>query len=149
MTIRMRHDDKIADNTDIHFQVALLYTTSYGARRIRIHTLTLRAGSQYADFFRGADMDAILTVIPKIGMGAAFIFFFLSVCLSVCLSIYLSVSLSPFCSLFSNLHTILLYHVLSEHGEFFSPGTPGPCHVIDGAVADGAVADAQGRAMRW
>ena len=67
VAIRVKHDDKIPDNTDVHFQVALLYTTSYGVRRIRVHTLTLRSSSQYADIFRCADMDALLAVVPKLG----------------------------------------------------------------------------------
>lgn len=68
VTIRIKHDDKLADNSDAHFQVALLYTTASGQRRIRVHTLSLRVGSQYPDIFRAADMDALLCFIPKLGV---------------------------------------------------------------------------------
>lgn len=68
ITVRIKHDDKLPDNSDVHFQVALLYTTSYGARRIRVHTLSLRTSAQYADVFRCADMDSFLAVIPKMGV---------------------------------------------------------------------------------
>ena len=37
--VRIKHDDKLAPNSDAHFQVALLYTNVFGERRIRVHSL--------------------------------------------------------------------------------------------------------------
>ena len=68
VAIRVRHDDKLPDNSDAHFQIALLYTTSSGHRRIRVHTLTLRVSAQYADVYRAADMDALLCSVAKLGL---------------------------------------------------------------------------------
>jgi len=39
VVVRLRHDDKIKEGQDVHIQVALLYTTTCGERRIRVHTL--------------------------------------------------------------------------------------------------------------
>lgn len=72
VTVRIKHDDKLPDNTDVHFQIALLYTTSTGSRRIRVHTLTLRCTKDLAEIFRGADMDALLAVMAKFGARDAF-----------------------------------------------------------------------------
>ena len=68
VTVRIKHDDKLPDNTDVHFQIALLYTNASGQRRIRVHTLALRCSTQLPDIFRGADMDALLAVMPKLGV---------------------------------------------------------------------------------
>ena len=46
MVVRIKHDDKLNPGGDAHFQVALLYTTSLGERRIRVHTLSLRCTDQ-------------------------------------------------------------------------------------------------------
>lgn len=67
VTVRIKHDDKLPDNTDVHFQVALLYTTSSGSRRIRVHTLTLKCSKDLSEVFRGADMDSLLAVMAKLG----------------------------------------------------------------------------------
>ena len=64
LVVRIKHDDKIKD-TSVHFQVATLYTTVCGERRIRVHTLSLNTSTQLNDVFRGADMDAVINVIPK------------------------------------------------------------------------------------
>ncbi len=65
--MRIKHDDKLPENTDVHFQIAVLYTTSFGRRRIRVHTLSLRCTKDLADVYRGADMDALLAVMAKFG----------------------------------------------------------------------------------
>ena len=46
VVVRIKHDDKLNPSSDAHFQVALLYTTSLGERRIRVHTLSLRCTDQ-------------------------------------------------------------------------------------------------------
>lgn len=71
IAVRIRHDDKIPDNADVHFQVALLYTSVFGERRIRVSTLSIRAVSTLSDIFRGADMDALVNVLPKIALKEA------------------------------------------------------------------------------
>jgi hypothetical protein len=46
-------------------QVALLYTTALGVRRIRVHTLSLRTATDMPEVFRNADMEALATVLPR------------------------------------------------------------------------------------
>ncbi|EDQ85874.1 uncharacterized protein MONBRDRAFT_38641 [Monosiga brevicollis MX1] len=65
ITVRIKHDDKIDEGSEAHFQVALLYTTRFGERRIRVHTLSLRTANNLADIFRSADMDSIIVALPK------------------------------------------------------------------------------------
>eukprot|EP00052_Salpingoeca_macrocollata_P001715 m.27111 g.27111 ORF g.27111 m.27111 type:complete len:849 (-) comp11617_c0_seq1:48-2594(-) len=68
IAVQVRHDDKLPENGDAHFQAALLYTTTSGQRRIRVHTLSLRCASQLADLYRGSDMDALLTATCKMAV---------------------------------------------------------------------------------
>eukprot|EP00042_Codosiga_hollandica_P047345 m.511602 g.511602 ORF g.511602 m.511602 type:complete len:1116 (-) comp57429_c0_seq1:250-3597(-) len=68
IVVKIKHDNKLAPNSDAHFQVAVLYTTLSGERRIRVHTLSLRVCSDLADVFRGADMDAITNSLCKMAL---------------------------------------------------------------------------------
>jgi protein transport protein SEC24 len=63
--VRFDYDAKLPEGKDTCFQVALLYTNRLGERRLRVHTLSLRTSTSLADIFRGADMDATLTTLPK------------------------------------------------------------------------------------
>lgn len=65
LVVRFDYDTKLPEGKDSAFQVALLYTNRLGERRLRVHTLSLRTSSVLADIFRGADMDAVLTAMPK------------------------------------------------------------------------------------
>jgi len=47
-------------------QTALLYTTSTGERRIRVHTLQIPISGQVADLFNGVDQDATVCLMSKI-----------------------------------------------------------------------------------
>lgn len=55
--VTIKHDDKLQDGTDCVFQCALLYTTVYGQRRIRVSTLSLPCTSMLNNLFRTADLD--------------------------------------------------------------------------------------------
>lgn len=56
--VSFKHDDKLQDGSECCFQCALLYTTLYGQRRIRITTLALSCTTVLSNVFRGADLDA-------------------------------------------------------------------------------------------
>eukprot|EP00884_Botryococcus_braunii_P013212 jgi/Botrbrau1/21892/Bobra.0249s0021.1 len=56
--IKLRHEEKLTDKQEVFFQFALLYSTSEGNRRIRVHTLGLPTTAVLASVFRGADLDA-------------------------------------------------------------------------------------------
>lgn len=50
------------------FQCALLYTTVYGQRRIRVTTLALPCTSMLSNLFRSADLDTQFACMLKQGM---------------------------------------------------------------------------------
>ncbi|KAG9454824.1 hypothetical protein H6P81_007728 [Aristolochia fimbriata] len=56
--VTFKHDDKFQEGSECSFQCALLYTTVYGQRRIRVHTLSLPCTSVLSNLFRAADLDA-------------------------------------------------------------------------------------------
>ncbi|KAI4357332.1 hypothetical protein L6164_001288 [Bauhinia variegata] len=55
--VTLKHDDKLQDGSECAFQCALLYTTLYGQRRIRVITLSLPVTSMLSNLFRAADLD--------------------------------------------------------------------------------------------
>ncbi|XP_075657285.1 protein transport protein SEC24 C-like isoform X1 [Castanea sativa] len=55
--VTLKHDDKLKDGSECAFQCALLYTTVYGQRRIRVTTLSLPCTSILSNLFRSADLD--------------------------------------------------------------------------------------------
>ncbi|XP_057475102.1 protein transport protein SEC24 C-like isoform X2 [Actinidia eriantha] len=57
LMVTLKHDDKLPDGAECAFQCALLYTTIYGQRRIRVSTLSLPCTSVLSNLFRSADLD--------------------------------------------------------------------------------------------
>lgn len=55
--VTLKHDDKLQDGSECAFQCALLYTTVFGQRRIRVSTLSLPCTSMLNNLFRSADLD--------------------------------------------------------------------------------------------
>jgi protein transport protein SEC24 len=55
--VTLKHDDKLQDGSECSFQCALLYTTVYGQRRIRVTTLSLPCTNMLSNLFRSADLD--------------------------------------------------------------------------------------------
>ncbi|KAG8649724.1 hypothetical protein MANES_08G127600v8 [Manihot esculenta] len=55
--VTLKHDDKLQDGAECAFQCALLYTTVYGQRRIRVTTLSLPCTNNLSNLFRMADLD--------------------------------------------------------------------------------------------
>jgi protein transport protein SEC24 len=49
----------------VYLQCALLYTTTDGARRVRISTLALPVSDQMGAVFKGADLDSTLASITR------------------------------------------------------------------------------------
>eukprot|EP00040_Diaphanoeca_grandis_P034644 m.215931 g.215931 ORF g.215931 m.215931 type:complete len:998 (-) comp33197_c0_seq1:96-3089(-) len=54
-----------------YFQVALLYTSSNGERRIRVHTLALPTTNSLADTFSGADVQTLIGMLGKMAIDRA------------------------------------------------------------------------------
>ncbi|KAJ4952663.1 hypothetical protein NE237_029495 [Protea cynaroides] len=55
--VTLKHDDKFQEGSECAFQCALLYTTVYGQRRIRVTTLSLSCTTLLSNLFRSADLD--------------------------------------------------------------------------------------------
>ena len=61
----VKHEDKLRENEECCFQCALLYTTSAGERRIRVHTLSLPTTAVLGSVYRSADLDAQMHAILR------------------------------------------------------------------------------------
>jgi protein transport protein SEC24 len=60
-------EDTLADVTSVCFQAAVLYTSSKGDRRIRIHTYCLPVSKNANELINGADQEAIMGLVAKMG----------------------------------------------------------------------------------
>lgn len=65
IAIEIKHDDKLAPEENVYIQVALLYTSCSGQRRLRILNLALKTCTQMADLFRCCDLDVIVLFFAK------------------------------------------------------------------------------------
>jgi protein transport protein SEC24 len=63
--IEIKHDDKLTDDEGVYIQVALLYTSCSGIRRLRIINLSLKTSSQMVELYRACDLDAIINYFSK------------------------------------------------------------------------------------
>ncbi|GJN25091.1 hypothetical protein PR202_gb12878 [Eleusine coracana subsp. coracana] len=63
--VTFKHDDKLQENAECGFQCALLYTTVFGQRRIRVINLSLPCTSQLSSLFRYADLETQFTCFLK------------------------------------------------------------------------------------
>lgn len=55
IAVQLRHDDKL--DKEAFFQFVVLYTTTQGERRIRVHNLALPVTQLLGQVFKGADLD--------------------------------------------------------------------------------------------
>ncbi|GAA0144774.1 vesicle coat protein [Lithospermum erythrorhizon] len=63
--VTLKLDEKLQDGSECAFQCALLYTTIYGERRIRVSTLSLPCTTMLSNLFRSADLDTQFSCIMK------------------------------------------------------------------------------------
>ncbi|KAM8848153.1 protein transport protein Sec24B [Synchiropus picturatus] len=66
--VQMSIEDSLADSSLACFQAALLYTSSKGKRRIRVHTMCLPVVSQLSDVYAGADVQAITCLLANMAI---------------------------------------------------------------------------------
>uniref|UniRef100_A0A673NEA7 Protein transport protein Sec24B-like n=1 Tax=Sinocyclocheilus rhinocerous TaxID=307959 RepID=A0A673NEA7_9TELE len=66
--VQMSIEESLADTSLACFQAALLYTSSKGKRRIRVHTLCLPVVSQLSGVFAGADIQAITCLLANMAI---------------------------------------------------------------------------------
>lgn len=65
VAIEIKHDDKLAPEENVYIQIALLYTSSGGQRRLRVMNLALKTCTQLADLFRSCDLDTTILFFAK------------------------------------------------------------------------------------
>ena len=63
--IEMRNDDSLLVNPTISIQAALLYTTSSGERRIRVHTTCIPVTQNIGEMFERVNVNAITNLLAK------------------------------------------------------------------------------------
>ncbi|XP_059615793.1 protein transport protein Sec24C [Phlebotomus argentipes] len=68
VAIEIKHDDKLPPEENVYIQVALLYTSCSGQRRLRVMNLCLKTCTQIADLYRSCDLDATILYFAKQGM---------------------------------------------------------------------------------
>jgi protein transport protein SEC24 len=59
-----------------YFQSALLYTTTTGERRIRVHTIAIPISININAILAGLDSQAIACLLSKMGLSSGTILFF-------------------------------------------------------------------------
>ena len=65
--VTFRHDARLDEKEMAYVQVATLYTTASGDRRVRVCNLALGVTSLIGNVFRFADLDAVVTIFAKEG----------------------------------------------------------------------------------
>uniref|UniRef100_A0A6I8N7E9 SEC24 homolog B, COPII coat complex component n=1 Tax=Ornithorhynchus anatinus TaxID=9258 RepID=A0A6I8N7E9_ORNAN len=66
--VQMSIEESLADTSLVCFQTALLYTSSKGERRIRVHTLCLPVVSALADVYAGVDVQAAICLLANMAV---------------------------------------------------------------------------------
>jgi protein transport protein SEC24 len=66
--MQMSIEDNLVEASTVSFQAALLYTSSKGERRIRVHTLCVPVTNQLSEVFTGADQQAIISLLAKMAV---------------------------------------------------------------------------------
>ncbi|KAK7144090.1 hypothetical protein R3I93_015062 [Phoxinus phoxinus] len=66
--VQMSIEENLLDLQAVSFQAALLYTSSKGERRIRVHTLCLPVVNSLSDIFAGADVQAITALLASMAV---------------------------------------------------------------------------------
>ncbi|KAJ2800784.1 COPII coat Sec23p-Sfb3p heterodimer component [Coemansia guatemalensis] len=67
----LQYDEKLDEKQDVYFQAALLYTTSDGQRRIRVHNLAVPCTTLIGSMFRNSEIDASMNLIAKMAVAEA------------------------------------------------------------------------------
>uniref|UniRef100_A0A3Q3WET3 Uncharacterized protein n=1 Tax=Mola mola TaxID=94237 RepID=A0A3Q3WET3_MOLML len=65
VTVELKHDDTLSEETGAFIQCALLYTTISGQRRLRIHNLSLNCSSQLSELYKSCETDSLINFFAK------------------------------------------------------------------------------------
>ncbi|CAD5209165.1 unnamed protein product [Bursaphelenchus xylophilus] len=66
LQVEIKYDDKLNENDRAYIQVATLFTSPNGQRRLRVQNLTLKVVSDHAELFRNVDYTAVVTHMFKL-----------------------------------------------------------------------------------
>ena len=67
ISVEIKHDDKLNEQDGAYVQVAVLFTSVSGQRRLRIHNQALNCCTQLADLFRNCELDCLVNYMSKHG----------------------------------------------------------------------------------
>jgi len=73
VSVELKHDDKLPVDNNTYIQVALLYTSISGQRRLRILSLALTVTSSYTSLYPVCDLDTIMNYITKVAVRSVLI----------------------------------------------------------------------------
>ncbi|XP_055954647.1 protein transport protein Sec24C [Patella vulgata] len=65
INVEIKHDDKLSEADGAYVQVAILFTSVSGKRRLRLHNLSFNCCSQMADLFRSCELDTLVNYFSK------------------------------------------------------------------------------------
>ena len=68
IAVEVKHDDKLTEEDGTYIQVALLYTSVSGQRRLRIINQSLRTCSQMGDLYRNCELNTVINFFAKQSM---------------------------------------------------------------------------------
>eukprot|EP00897_Mesotaenium_endlicherianum_P001573 jgi/Mesen1/1443/ME000132S00386 len=69
--VQISHEETLLTNQTVYLQCALLYTSSSGERRIRVHTSAIPVVADLGEMYRAADCGAVGTVLAKLALEKA------------------------------------------------------------------------------
>jgi protein transport protein SEC24 len=66
--VEIKHDDKLSEGDGACMQVAVLYTSVSGQRRLRIINMAFNVCTQLSDLFRNCELDVLINYLAKLGI---------------------------------------------------------------------------------
>lgn len=66
--VEIKHDYKLNEQDNVYIQVATLFTSCSGQRRLRIHNIALSITSEYDTMFKAIDQSTIFVYLLKHGL---------------------------------------------------------------------------------
>nr|CAD7391971.1 unnamed protein product [Timema cristinae] len=125
-------EENLTDVQNVCFQAALLYTSSKGERRIRVHTLCLPVSATLSDILYSADQQCIIGLLAKMGVDRSHQSSlsdakdaFINVAIDVLSAFKLTQNVGPFSGLMAphNLSLLPLYILALLKYVAFRPGS--------------------------
>lgn len=108
--MQISYEENLGESKTVCFQAALLYTSSKGERRIRVHTLCLPISNCLTDIIHSADAQAIIGLISKMAVDRS-----LQSSLSDARDAFINAS----CDIFSAFH--LAQNIKSMNSQLVAP----------------------------